>query len=240
MLYNARESIYNRFIKETQNKDENSKLQKAVELALEVKAVPLQEIELNRKNWNKLFPTGKIDTPIGAVKLGMNQFEKLKKSDRSNLLLAMYETLSTPAIILEKETLDEKAGEFRPVNVYGKAFISQNSNHKRIVESVIIFKDGENISIGTHNKEIARFSRQIKTADQIVFLDSEISRIASLILQNGGSQVQLKGINTQALNRMYTKKERLSIKSFDILTKPVKIDIDGYVLDMSWFVKKEF
>lgn len=60
-------------------------------------------------------------------------------------------------------------------------------------------KGNEIISIETHNKDIAWFSRQIKTADQIAFADPEISRIASLILQNGGSQVQLKGINTQAL-----------------------------------------
>ena len=51
----------------------------------------------------------------------------------------MYETLTTPSLILEKETLDEKTVEFRPVNVYGKSFIREDSNHKRIVESIIIF-----------------------------------------------------------------------------------------------------
>ena len=79
------------------------------------------------------------------------------------------------------------------------------------IKSVIIFKDGENISIGTHNKELGRFTRQIKTADQIIFADSEISRVASLVLEYGGSHVQLKGINTQALNPQYNKNNLLSI-----------------------------
>lgn len=110
----------------------------------------------------------------------------------------MYETLTTPSLILEKETLDEKTVEFRPVNVYGKSFIREDSNHKRIVESIIIFKDGNNISIGTHNKDINGLVKQIKTADQILFAEPEISRVTSLILENGGSHVRLHGINTKA------------------------------------------
>jgi len=217
---------YDRFKKETANRNEEIRLQKAIELALEKETVQLQEVKLNRENWNKLFPTGTVETPIGTVKLGENQFEKLQKNDRNNLLAAMYETLSNPAIILEKETLDEKTGEFRPVNVYGKSFVREDSDHKKAIESVVIFKDGENISIGTHNKELGRFTRQIKTADQIIFADSEISRVTSLILQNGGSQVQLKGINTQALNTRYDKNNLLSIKDLQFSNADVKKDTD--------------
>lgn len=148
-----------------------------------------------------------------TVKLGENQFEKLSKSDRNNLLGAMYETLSKPSIVLEKETLDEKSGEFRPVHVYGKSFVREDSNHKRAVESVIIFKDGENISIGTHNKHIKDFVKQIKTADQIIFADPEISRVASLVLQNGGSHVRLQdALSNRAINLQYDKNKLLSIK----------------------------
>ena len=103
--------------------------------------------------------------------------------------------------------------QLRPVHVYGKSFVREDSNHKKAIESVIIFKNGENIAIGTHDKELGRFSRQIKTADQIIFADPEISRVTSLVLQNGGSHVQLKGINTQALNKQYDKNKPLSIKN---------------------------
>lgn len=182
---------YEKFEKELANENEVVQLQKALALSLEKNVSPLKELELNRENWNKMFPDGTVKTPVGTVKLGENQFDKLRRNDRNNLLAAMYETLSNPALILEKETLDEKSGEFKPVNVYGKSFIHEDSNHKRAVESVIIFKDGENISISTHNKNIKDFVKQIKTADQIIYADSEISRVASLILQNGGSHVRL-------------------------------------------------
>ena len=75
--------------------------------------------------------------------------------------------------------------------------------------------ESENISIGSHSKELERFTRQIKTADRIIFADSEVSRVTSLILQNGGSHVQLKGVNTQALNTRYDKSNLLSIKIYN-------------------------
>jgi len=214
--YEEMSQYYERFVKETEGRDKDIQLQRAIALSLDKNVSPLVEVKLNRENWNKLFPTGSVETPVGTVKLGENQFDKLQKSDRNNLLGAMYETLSNPAIVLEKETLDEKSGEFRPVNVYGKSFVHEDTNHKRAVESVIIFKDGENISIGTHNKNIKDFVKQIKTADQIIFADSEISRVASLILQNGGSQVRLHdAIATEPLNSNYSKSKLLSIKDLE-------------------------
>ena len=218
---------YDKFMKEAADETEDIQLQKALAFSLDKNVSPLIEVELNRENWSKLFPTGTLETPIGTVKLGENQFEKLQKTDRNNLLAAMYETLSNPAVILEKETLDEKTGEFRPVNVYGKSFIREDSNHKRAVESVIIFKDGENISISTHNKNIKDFVKQIKTADQIIFADSEISRVTSLILQNGGSHVRLQdAISNRVINSRYDKNNLLSIKDLQFSNADVKKDTD--------------
>lgn len=56
---------------------------------------------------------------------------------------------------------------------------------------------------------------QIKTADQVIFADPEVSRVTSLILKNGGSHVRLEGIdikniNTQVLNEGYNKESLLS------------------------------
>ena len=204
---------YERFKKETQNQNEEVQLQRALALSLDKNVSPLTEIKLNRTNWNMLFSKGTVESPIETIKLGENQFEKLSRSDRNNLLAAMYETLSNPSIVLEKETLDEKTGDFRPVNVYGKSFVREESNHKRIVESVIIFKDGENIPIGTHNKNIRDFVKQIKTADQVIYVDSEVSRVASLILQNGGSHVRLHdAVSNRVINSRYDKNNLLSMK----------------------------
>lgn len=60
------------------------------------------------------------------------------------------------------------------------------------VESIIIFKEGENIAVSLHNKGIEEFVKQIKTADEIIYMDNNISRVATLELvkyKNGGSHV---------------------------------------------------
>ena len=192
------------------NATDEQQLQIAFEMALYEKASVLKEIELSRENWNAYFPQGKIETPIETVKLGNNKFEKLQQPDRNYLLHAMYETLNSPHIILEKETFDERSEEFKPVQVYGKSFVRENSEQKKIVESIVVFKNDDGISIGTHNKDIERFVKQIKTADQIIYADKSISRLASLYLETGGNHVRLKGINTQVLNSSYSKVENLS------------------------------
>lgn len=185
-------------------------IQGAFEFALNEKADVLQETELSRDNWNKYFPEGQVETPIETVKLGKNQFEKLQQTDREYLLDAVYKTLTNPSIVLEKETFDAKSEEFKPIHVYGKSFIRENSEHKKIIENIVVFKDDENISISTHNKDIGRFVKQIKTADQIIYADNEISRLASLYLNTGGSRVRLEGINTQVLNTSYNNDNFLS------------------------------
>ncbi len=208
------EDVFDSISSETETKE----LQNAFKAALEETAVPLTEIELSQKNYTTLFARNGIETPVESVKLGNNQFEKLRKSDRDYLLAAAYETLAKPSIVLEKETLDEKTGDFRPVHVYGKSFYRENSDKTRTVESVIIFHDGLNISIGTHNKEISRFVKQIKTADDIIYADKEVSRVASLALESGGNHVRLDGINTEVLNKGYTASSILSIFEKEVET----------------------
>ena len=207
------EDVFDSISSETEIKE----LQNAFQAALEETAVHLTEIELSQKNYTTLFARNSIETPVESVKLGNNQFEKLRKSDRDYLLAAAYETLAKPSIVLEKETLDEKTGDFRPIHVYGKSFYRENSDKTRAVESVIIFRDGLNISIGTHNKEISRFVKQIKTADDIIYADKEVSRVAEQHTQDNlgqsvDSHVRLDGINTEVLNKRYTASSILSIK----------------------------
>ncbi len=179
------------FEQSIKNEKDISKVQNAIQTALEETAVPLKEIPLTRENWTNMFPFGKIETPIGTIKLGENQYHKLQKDDRNNLLLAMYDTLSNPSIVISKETFDEKSEEFKPMEVFGKSFIREESGHKRIIESVIIFRDGDRITIGTHNKDFKRFVNQIKTTEQLTYLDKTVGRVASLIIREGGSHVRL-------------------------------------------------
>ena len=67
---------------------------------LQDKATKLPNTPFTRENYNNLFPRNKVTTPLGTVKLGENQFEKLKVLNRGYLLGAVAETLKNPLAII--------------------------------------------------------------------------------------------------------------------------------------------
>ena len=157
--------------------EERDAFQETVEKLLLESAVPLVEIPLTEDNYKTLFPQGIVETPVETVKLGANQFEKLRRPDRNNLLGAMYETLVSPAVVFEKETFDGKTGDFRPIHIYGKSFYRENPDKTRMVETVVISREGMNISISVHNKDTGRFVKQIKTPGQLLYAAAETGRV---------------------------------------------------------------
>ena len=206
-------SQINEYILKLQQFDRNNQsrfLQKIIEYSLEASAVELPEVSYTRENYNSYFNRGRIESPVSSLKMGENQFEKFAKEDRNNLIKAAYLTLVQPSIVIEKDSYDRIADTFKPLHVYGKSFYRIESGNKRVVESVIVFKDENNVVIGSHNKDIDSFVKQIKTADQIIFADSEISRMITQLNKEVGNPVSLYGMNTEALNPKYDKKLILS------------------------------
>ena len=119
---------------------------------LKTNAVEFPVVEFSEENYKKYLGTP-IDTPIGKVKLGENQFEKLKSKNRQNLIGAIHDTLAKPCFIAE-----EKGG----TTLYVKSFI-QNDKQKNIM-SVVIKRDGLNISISTHEEREPQILSKIKKA----------------------------------------------------------------------------
>ncbi len=184
--------------------------QKLVEYAMDSSAVELPEVEYSRENYNKYFNRGNIESPVESLKMGNNQFEKFNQPDRSNLIAAAYLTLKQPSVVIEKETYDEESESFKPLHVYGKSFYRIASGNKRTVESVVVFKNAENIVIGSHNNDIDNFVKQIKTADQIIFADKNVSRVITQLNKEVGNHVSVYGINSEPLNKSYNPDDILS------------------------------
>lgn len=188
-------------------------LKETLETVLNATAVELPELSVTRDNYKKLFDRGYVESPIETLKMGENQYEKFQRSDRNNLLAAAYMTLTQPSLILEKETYDEKSEQFKPVHVYGKSFYRKESGNKRVVESIVIFKEENRIIISSHNKDVKDFVKQIKTADQIVYMDKEVGRVATWLQEKAGDHVPLQGINTRVINLSYNTDNLVSIPS---------------------------
>ncbi|UTY27633.1 PBECR2 nuclease fold domain-containing protein [Treponema putidum] len=126
---------------------------------LENNVEPMPEkIDFTKENFNKLFKNG-IDTPIEHVKIGENQFEKLERKNREDLLAAMADVLSNPAVIIK--TADN-------AKLYVKTYKS-NKKEKNVV-SVVVDKGHISVSISTH---IERNLQLAKKMDSILFERTE-------------------------------------------------------------------
>jgi hypothetical protein len=117
---------------------------------LEDMSVPMDIVVFNRENYDKLFPDGMVETPLGEVKLGDNQYEKLKERERTGLLGALKQTLTDPVVVYSSGGAE----------VYAKSF-AKNGKIKAIV-SVVVEKEGQRISISTHNKDLNNLVNAIK------------------------------------------------------------------------------
>jgi len=74
-------------------------------LAMEQNAENAQVFELSLTNWLSEFgERGMVETPIGMVKMGENQYNKLIKARREKEFGMIKPTLINPDIILEKPT----------------------------------------------------------------------------------------------------------------------------------------
>ncbi|MEL5721113.1 MAG: phage minor head protein [Treponemataceae bacterium] len=133
-----------------------------IEKLFDEATTPVSDIEFTRENYNKMFPKGIVETPLGKVKLGAHQFEKLDNRGREHLLGTIKETLEKPNIIL-KEIREEKESF-----LYVKSF--RDGEKQRIVMSVVIEKDNKNISISTHERAKNNVLNKLKNAD-IVFIN---------------------------------------------------------------------
>ncbi len=122
---------------------------------MQKKAVAFPEVEFTRENYEKYL--GKpLDTPLGKVKMGVNQFNKLKENKREHLIGAIAETLKEPNYI-GRDT-DGKI-------VYIKTFVRQDNPHN--VVSLVIERDGLKISISSHDKRDKQVKAIITRAEPL-------------------------------------------------------------------------
>jgi len=140
---------------------------------LESMAVPMVEYEFSPEMYHKLFPNGKIDTPIGEVKMGENQYKKLETRDqgkRKRYLGAMYQTLKEPIVIIKQYKEKDKG---KPSWLYTKSFIS--GNNRELVVSVVVNQYDDNnkkpirVSVSTHPMEKEPVLNQIKKPYAIAY-----------------------------------------------------------------------
>lgn len=129
--------------------------QEATELVdkMENTAEAARTIELTHENWIAQFgENGLIETPIGEVKMGENQFMKLFSRKRTEYFGMIKPTLTNPDVIIEKPASAEGAERGSKL-LFVKTFTKPDGSRVVHFESITVKRDGMEISISSHEAE---------------------------------------------------------------------------------------
>lgn len=126
------------------------------------------EIELTPDNWLSQFgEDGLVDTPIGKVKMGENQYFKIILKKREKEFGMIYPTLSNPDIVIEEPSTSDKA-ERNTSLLFVKTFVV-NGEKVKYFASVTVSKDNKEVVISNHFIEKAAFKKKL-LADSTLYL----------------------------------------------------------------------
>ena len=120
-----------------------------------------QEIELTPENWIAQFGTdGLVNTPIGNVKMGENQYFKLAQEGRNGKLGMVKPTLERPDIIIEDYgTKDGEKYDRAYSYVFIKAFVGKDGKRIYYFTSVTVSIDSLEVVISNQEKSKNRISK---------------------------------------------------------------------------------
>lgn len=128
------------------------------------------EIDLTIENWDALFgESGTINTPIGEVKMGENQFAKLMRQGREGKLGMIKPTLENPHAIVE-EASEAKEGdttERASSYIFIRSFKKADGSRFYYVTSITVSKDGREVVVSSQEKSRNKILRLLQEGSVI-------------------------------------------------------------------------
>ncbi|MBO7202104.1 MAG: hypothetical protein J6V30_01010, partial [Paludibacteraceae bacterium] len=128
------------------------------------------EVDLNIENWDALFgENGIINTPIGDVKMGENQFAKLMRQGREGKLGMIKPTLENPHAIIE-EASEAKEGdttERASSYIFVRSFKKADGSRFYYFTSITVSKDGREVVVSSQEKSRNKILRLLEEGSVI-------------------------------------------------------------------------
>ena len=100
-----------------------------------------------------------------------------------------------------------------------------------MVETVVISREGMNISISVHNKDTARFVKQIKTPGQLLYAAAETGRVIPFGSFSGRDHVRTLGASAPFINPKYNPDSVLSIRELNARQEDSRESARNYILE---------
>ena len=132
---------------------------------MENRADVAPELELTIENWDAQFGAdGLVQTPIGEVKMGENQFAKMMRQGRNGKLGMVKPTLENPDAIIEDKggNVNENAVERVSSYIFVKAFAKPDGGRYYYFTSVTVSKDGREVVVSNQEKSQKRISKLLR------------------------------------------------------------------------------
>lgn len=124
-------------------------------------AEPERILEHTEDNWLQNFgKDGRVNTPIGSIKLGENQYKKAGREDRIKRFGLLKPTLERPDVILEKSAPKEGA-ERQTKYLFIKSFKKADGNKILNYESITVKQGEEEVAISAHQIEPSKVVKEL-------------------------------------------------------------------------------
>ena len=191
--------------------------------SMEENAIEDPEIRLTPQTWLETFGiNNSIDTPIGKVRMGENQYAKLQDKKRTSEFGMISLTLSDPDVIFVEpsKAKGEDVAERNYSYVFAKTF-KRNGNKVKYYTSVTVSIDGLEISVSSHfvnpNKmlnKLMEFNREY--TKETLFSNSSEMRLAEHqsdvpdLLPTQENNVSSADKDTQSSQTKETKEDKFS------------------------------
>ncbi|MBR1769242.1 MAG: hypothetical protein IJ748_02175 [Bacteroidales bacterium] len=189
---------------------------------MEEQAEVAQEKKLTPKNWEKEFgESGLVDTPIGKVRMGDNQYLKLARKGREGKLGMIRPTLENPDVIIEEvsQAKEDQETERTSSYIFVKSFKKKDGSRYYYFTSVTVSKDGQEVVISNQEKTEKRISKLLRESGTI-WINSKFSlhpttQIEEPVLHDdtnrltqSGNQSAMLGIRSSELEGKDTGKNK--------------------------------
>lgn len=124
-------------------------------------AEPERILEHTEDNWLQNFgKDGRVNTPIGSIKLGENQYKKAGREDRIKRFGLLKPTLERPDVILEKPAPKEGA-ERQTKYLFVKSFKKVDGTKILNFESITVKQGEDEVSISAHQIEPSKLLKEL-------------------------------------------------------------------------------
>ena len=172
--YYAKKSLMGRFHREGERfasmLGRSLSAEEAKELVsmMEENAAPVRELELTRENWAAEFGAdGVVQTPLGEVKMGEHQYEKLEQQGRRGKLGMVRPTLESPDVVIEDKSRAKVGEETERGSsyVFVKAFTKEDGERTYYFTSVTVHRNNQEVVISNQEKTDKRISNLLQQGE---------------------------------------------------------------------------